>query len=216
MTDTSLARLNMVESQVRPNGITDHRILDAMMTVKREDFVGAAQKSIAYIDEDISLGAGRYLIEPMALARMLQLAEILPDCTVLMVGAATGYGAAVVSHFAGSVVALECDAELVSEAQNNLKNLSNVTVKSGDLASGVKIDGGFDVIIVEGRIEAMPSSLLAHLKDGGRAVAVMGADDVAKCHKWTMANGHIGSRSSFDLSIPALPGFALVTPQFVF
>ena len=107
MTNFAAARHNMVESQVRPNGITDHRIIDAMAAVKREDFVPAERKTIAYLDEDVLLKDGRYLIEPMAFARMIHLALIRPTDRVLVVGAATGYGARIISMLAKSVVALE-------------------------------------------------------------------------------------------------------------
>ncbi len=112
MTNFAAARHNMVESQVRPNGITDHRIIDAMAQVKREDFVPAERKTIAYLDEDVQLKEGRFLIEPMAFARMIHLALIKPTDRVLVVGAGTGYGAKVISMLAKSVVALESDPDL--------------------------------------------------------------------------------------------------------
>ena len=131
MTNYAAARHNMVESQVRPNGITDHRIIDAMAQVKREDFVPAERKTIAYLDEDVQLKEGRFLIEPMAFARMIHLALIKPTDRVLVVGAGTGYGAKVISMLAKSVVALESDPELLALARGFLAGAENIEVVEG-------------------------------------------------------------------------------------
>ena len=153
----------MVESQVRPNGITDHRIIDAMARVKREDFVPAERKTIAYLDEDVLLKDGRYLIEPMAFARMIHLALIKPTDRVLVVGAATGYGAKVISMLAQSVVALESDGELADLARHHLADCDTVQVVEGPLAAGHAAGAPYDVILVEGRIAAVPDSLFGQL-----------------------------------------------------
>ncbi len=107
MTDFAAARENMVESQVRPNGVTDRRIIDAMAALPREDFVPDHRRAVAYMDEDVDLGGGRFLIEAMAFAKLLHLAAVKPTDKVLLVGAGMGYGAAVASNLAGLVVALE-------------------------------------------------------------------------------------------------------------
>ncbi len=136
MTNFAAARHNMVESQVRPNGITDHRIIDAMAQVKREDFVPPERKAIAYLDDDVQLKEGRFLIEPMAFARMIHLALIKPTDKVLVVGAGTGYGARVISMLAKSVVALESDPDLLALARGFLAGAGNVEVVEGTLAAG--------------------------------------------------------------------------------
>src|SRR5204863_6500274 len=171
MTNFAAARHNMVESQVRPNGITDHRIIDAMAQVKREDFVPAERKTIAYLDEDVQLKEGRFLIEPMAFARMIHLALIKPTDKVLVVGAGTGYGAKVISMLAKSVVALESDADLLALARGFLAGTGNVEVVEGGLAAGHAAGAPYDVIIVEGRITAVPESLFAQLANEGLVVA---------------------------------------------
>ena len=216
MTNFAAARHNMVESQVRPNGITDHRIIDAMAQVKREDFVPAERKTIAYLDEDVQLKAGRFLIEPMAFARMIHLALIKPTDRVLVVGAGTGYGAKIISMLAKSVVALESDTDLLTLARGFLAGAGNIEVVEGSLAAGHGAGGPYDVIIVEGRIAAVPESLFAQLANEGRIVAAVGNMDVSKMQIATLTDGHRSSRSAFDVSIAPLPGFVVEKAAFVF
>ena len=216
MTNFAAARHNMVESQVRPNGITDHRIIDAMAQVKREDFVPAERKTIAYLDEDVQLKEGRFLIEPMAFARMIHLALIKPTDRVLVVGAGTGYGAKIISMLAKSVVALESDPELAGLARDFLAGTDGVEVVEGSLAEGYAARAPYDVIIVEGRIAAVPESLFAQLANEGRIVAAVGNTDVSKMQIATLTDGHRSSRSAFDVSIAPLPGFAREKAAFVF
>jgi protein-L-isoaspartate(D-aspartate) O-methyltransferase len=216
MTNFAAARHNMVESQVRPNGITDHRIIDAMAEVKREDFVPAERKTIAYLDEDVQLKEGRFLIEPMAFARMIHLALIKPTDRVLVVGAGTGYGAKIISMLAKSVVALESDPELLALATGFLAGAENVEVVGGSLAAGHAARAPYDVIIVEGRIAAVPESLFAQLANEGRIVAAVGNTDVCKMQIATLTDGHRSLRSAFDVSIAPLPGFVTEKAAFVF
>jgi protein-L-isoaspartate(D-aspartate) O-methyltransferase len=216
MTNFAAARHNMVESQVRPNGITDHRIIDAMAEVRREDFVPAERKTIAYLDDDVQLKEGRFLIEPMAFARMIHLALIKPTDRVLVVGAGTGYGAKVISMLAKSVVALESDPELAGLAREFLAGATNVEVVEGSLAAGHAAGAPYDVIIVEGRIAAVPESLFAQLANEGRIVAAVGNTDVSKMQIATLTDGHRSSRSAFDVSIAPLPGFVIEKAAFVF
>ena len=164
MTTFAAARHNMVESQVRPNGITDHRIIDAMALVEREAFVPDERRTIAYLDEDVLLKDGRYLIEPMAFARMIHLALIKPTDRVLVVGAATGYGAKVISMLAQSVVALESDAGLADLARRHLADCDSVQIVEGPHAAGHAAGAPYDVIIIEGRIVAIPDSLFGQLR----------------------------------------------------
>lgn len=222
MTDFAAARLNMIESQVRPNGITDRRIIAAMESVPREIFVPESRRATAYVDEDVPLhpsdvAAGpRALIESMAFARMLQHAAIKPGDKVLLVGAGTGYGAAVVSAIAASVVALESDAGLVADARRNLAGTANVTVVEGPLAAGHAAGQPFDVIIAEGRVEEVPPALFDQLADGGRLVAVVGEADMAQALVHTRSGAAVTMRPVFDASVAALPGMKKKKPAFVF
>lgn len=222
MTDFSAARLNMIESQVRPNGITDRRIIAAMEALPRERFVPASRAALAYMDEDISLDPAepahgpRALIEAMAFARMLQHAAIRPGDKALVVGAGTGYGAAVIAALAQQVVALESDPGLAALARANLAALSNVKLVEAPLEGGASADQPFDVIVLEGRVEEVPQALFGQLADGGRLVAVVGTPVVAKATVFTRSDAVLAARQVFDASITALPGFRKKEPAFVF
>ena len=222
MTDFTAARLNMVESQVRPNGITDRRIIAAIESLPREVFVPEGKRAVAYMDEDVLLepadkSAGpRALIEVMAFARMLQHAAIKPEDRVLVVGAGTGYGAAVIAALAQRTVALECDAALAAAARRNLEGVAGVSVVEGPLAAGVPGEQPFDVIIVEGRVEDVPQAWLDQLSDGGRLIAVVGEADMAKACVHTRSGSAIAVRPVFDASVAALPGLRKKKPAFTF
>ena len=222
MTDFTAARLNMVESQVRPNGITDRRIIAAIEQVPRELFVPESRRAIAYMDEDVPLDPSdkiegpRALIEVMAFARMLQHALVRPEDKVLVVGAGTGYGAAVIAKLAARVVALESDPGLAAEARRNLSGVANAVVVEGPLAAGVSSEQPFDVILAEGRIEDVPPALLSQLSDEGRLVAVVGEMEMAQACVYTRSGSTTAVRQVFDASVAALPGLRKKKPAFVF
>ena len=220
MLDLTQARTNMVDSQLRPNGVTNARILDAMQLVLREDFVVSTQKSVAYMDGDLALAEAsnsrRFLIEPMAFARMLQAAEINAEDRVLDIGAATGYGAAILAKLVKQVVAVESDSGLANAARQNLAAASNVTLIESDMAKGAPQAGLFDLIVIEGRIEEVPSALFLQVKDGGRVVAAVGPQDMAQCRVYKISGKTHTDRAVFDISIAALPGFGKAKPSFAF
>jgi len=223
MLDYSVARENMIESQVRPNGITDRRLIDAMSSVPREQFVPAHLKPIAYMDEDIALPSGegatrRYLLEPMAYARMVQAARIDADDLVLDIGGGPGYSAAVLSHLAQMVVAVESDPVLAQAANENLMRLevSNVAVVEAPLKDGHPAEAPYNAIIINGRVEEVPQTLLAQLADGGRLVAVVGSTDVSRACVFTRSGNQFAERDVFDASVPALVEFARPQPGFTF
>lgn len=222
MSDFLAARLNMVESQVRPNGITDRRIIAAIESVPREAYVPESRRALAYMDEDVPLDPAdrsqgpRALIEVMAFARMLQHAAIKPSDKVLIVGAGSGYGAAVISQIAGSVVALECDPGLAAKAKANLAGLANVKIVEGPLAGGVAKEQPFDVILLEGRAEEVPQTLIDQLADGGRLIGVVGERETSQACVYSKSGGAIAVRQVFDASVAALPGLKMRKPAFVF
>jgi protein-L-isoaspartate(D-aspartate) O-methyltransferase len=222
MTDYTAARLNMVESQVRPNGITDRRIIAAVEQVPRELFVPESRRAVAYMDEDVPLepadkaSGPRALIEVMAFARMLQHALIKPSDKLLLVGAGTGYGAAVAALLAQRVVALECDAGLAAAARRNLAGAANVSLVEGPLAAGVAAEQPFDVILAEGRVEEVPEAWLNQLADAGRLVAFVGETEMSQACVYTRSGSSVAVRQVFDASVAALPGLRKKKPAFVF
>lgn len=204
----STARYNMVESQIRPNGITDINLIDALGEVERENFVPDARKSVSYADEDISVGNGRFLLEPMVLGRLLQMAEIKQTDLVLDVGPATGYSTAVISKLAESVVGIEEDTELCEQAGETLleMGISNAAIICGEHAKGVPSEAPFDVIVLNGRVCEVPQALLDQLAEDGRLVAVVGDKHLAKATVCSKKDNQIDCRSVFDASALALSG----------
>ncbi|MDQ4061673.1 MAG: protein-L-isoaspartate O-methyltransferase [Pseudomonadota bacterium] len=223
MLDFATARDNMVEGQLRTRDVTDLRILAAMGELPRERFVPADRRAFAYMDEDLLLKPGsggmppRYLMEPTAFARLVQLAEIGPQDHVLDIGSGTGYGAAVLSRLAGSVVALEGDPDLLRMAETALAELGvgNVTLVSGPLEAGYPAVAPYDVILLEGAVEVLPEALLQQLKDGGRLVAVEGQGRSATAMRHVRVGDEFSGVGAFDCAVPLLPGFAKA-PSFTF
>jgi protein-L-isoaspartate(D-aspartate) O-methyltransferase len=212
------ARIHMVESQLRPNRVADQAILDAFLAVPREAFVPNPLKNVAYVDEDLPLGGGRWLLEPMVLGRMIQLAGIAPTETVLEIGAATGYGTAILASLARSVVGVESDAGLARKAADNLARLgiANAVVRQGALERGYPDRAPYDVVLFGGAIAEVPAAIADQLADNGRLVAVM--KDGAGLGQATLATklrGVLAHRVVFDAGTPLLPGLA-PKPSFVF
>lgn len=220
MTDFAKARRAMVDSQLRPNAVTDLDLLEAMGTVPREMFVPEDRCPIAYIDEDIPLGTGpdaRWLLEPMVFARLVQLAEIGPDDIVLDLACGTGYSTAVIARLAGSVVAVDDQPALVEAASENLTalDIGNAAAVVGELTAGKPDEAPFDAIVVNGAVDDVPETLLAQLKQGGRLVAVVRHGAVSTGTVFVMSGGEVASRAVFDAAVPALPGFVR-KPEFQF
>jgi protein-L-isoaspartate(D-aspartate) O-methyltransferase len=215
--DFAAMRNKMVDSQIRTTDVTSHPILNAFLSVKREEFVPERMKPLAYIDSDIEIGPGRFMMSPSPLAKMLQLVEIRPTDHVLDLGAGTGYTTALLAHFAGSVVALESDPELVTKARTNLESLglSNISVVEGDLEAGCPSKAPFDVIFVDGAVETLPETLFSQLKEGGRLVAVIGRGLSSGVRLYVRESGMYSERFAFNASIQMLPGFRKA-PEFQF
>jgi protein-L-isoaspartate(D-aspartate) O-methyltransferase len=224
MSDFALARTNMVESQVRPNGVTDARILSLMARLPRENFLPAHLRAIAYMDEDIKFkpaAAGapaRYMMQPMLLARLLQLAAIEATDVVLHVGCATGYGTALLTGLGHSVLAVDEDDEMAGMAVANLAELgmSNAKVVNAPHAEGFAMAAPYDVILIEGHIPEVPQALLKQLEDNGRLVAITGKSMMAKARVYTRHRDTVSARAAFDAAVPVLPGFAVKGREFVF
>jgi protein-L-isoaspartate(D-aspartate) O-methyltransferase len=201
------ARFNMVEAQVRTADVTDPRILAAMNAVAREKFVPRAAQALAYADVPVAVAPGRYLLDPRSFAKLLNLAQIRNEDRVLDVGCATGYSSAVLARLCTEVVALEQDADLVRAASELLANVvGKVELVQGGLVEGVKAQGPYDVIFVNGAIEQPPETLLAQLAEGGRLVAVL-KDGQSRAWLFLKENGQIGKRADFDAEVPMLAGF---------
>lgn len=216
--DYAAARQHMIDSQIKTNKVTDPSVIEALAALPREAFVADAQKKLAYIDRPVAIGAGRRMTEPMVLARLLQVAQLKGTETVLVVGAGTGYSAAILSRLVKKVVALESAPELAERAKAILSQLGigNVSVVAGDLAAGRPADGPYDFILVDGAAEIVPDALGAQLADRGRlAVVIKDQGVVGRGTILVKADGVISQRAIFDADTEVLPGFT--RPQrFVF
>jgi protein-L-isoaspartate(D-aspartate) O-methyltransferase len=216
MVSFELQRKNMVESQVRPSDITDRRVIRAMLDVPREAFAPQAVRDTAYMDQDLAVTPAtakprRVLLAPRLFARMAQQLELGDRCAVLEIGTATGYGAAVLSRVARSIVALECDAELARFAATALTapadTASNIKVVTGPLAAGWPAEGPYDAILVSGTVTGIPPALLDQLKDGGRLVAVVADAGINRLTQWKRLGSTFDDRTIGEAAAPMLPGF---------
>ena len=211
MTDHAAARRNMVSGQIRTNRVSDERLIEAMEEIPRERFVPPAKRGVAYVDEDVEIAPGRYLMEPMVLARMVQEAGIAADDMVLDVGCGTGYATAVMSRLAGTVIALDVDGSLAAEAERTLNAVGadNAIVVTGPLAEGYARQAPYDVILLAGAVDHLPQALADQLAEGGRIVGVLReAGGVGQATLWARHRGALSSRSLFEASLPPLPGIA--------
>lgn len=222
MVDFAKARTAMVDCQIRTVDVTDYDVLDAFAAIPREIFVPEGLRPLAYIDEDMLVSAPgedpRYVMEAGPLARLVQLADILPTDSVLDVGSATGYSAAILGRLARSVVALESSEALASRARETLHELGaeNVAVAIGPLDGGWAATAPYDVILIEGAVEFIPAALNDQLAEGGRIIAVVGSRGLAaKAMIYTRSGGSVSGRPVFNTHVKPLPGFAR-PPAFVF
>ena len=209
MTDFSKRRTMMVDTQVRPSDVTKFPIIDAMLSVAREDFVPAAQREAAYVGENLTLGQGRVLLEPRSLAKMLDVLAIDGDELVLDVGCTFGYSTAVIARMAQAVVGVEEDADMAREAQDALvaAGSDNAVVHEGPLVDGAVQHGPYDVIAVQGGVADVPAALLDQLKEGGRIAAMFMAGPLGEVRVGYKREGKMSWRLAFNATAPVLPGF---------
>ena len=215
--DFELARENMVASQILTNRVTDPLVIAAVKDVPREAFAPAGQRALAYLDEDLPVAAGRYMMEPMILARLLQLAEIQPEDSILVIACGTGYTAAVASKMATSVVAVEADPDLVDLASKLMTDLSvdNCAVIRGDVSQGCPSQGPYDVIVVDGAVAELSPDIRDQLTDGGRMVHIENSTGVGSAILTIRQGSTFSRRDAFDAHVPVLPEFQAQN-QFVF
>lgn len=210
MTDFAMRRTMMVDTQVRPSDVTKFPIIDAMLSVAREDFVPSAQREAAYMGENVPLGGTRVVLEPRTLAKMLDALDINNDELVLDIGSGYGYSSAVVAHMAEAVVAVEEDDAMSVEAQDALSaaGIDNVILHKGLLADGAAQHGPYDVILIQGGVETLPAALIEQLKDGGRVACMFMTGALGEVRIGYKIDGKMNWRMSFNAGAPILVGFA--------
>ena len=214
MSDFAQQRRMMVDCQLRTYDVTDAAVTAAMDKVPREVFV--SDSTVAYLDRPVPMLAGnpRQLIVPMVFARLIQAAEIVAGDKVLVVGAGTGYGAAVIAELGATVTALESDPALQQAAAERLAGWP-VTLAKGPLKDGHKAGAPYDVIVVEGAFQIEPTALLAQLGDGGRLVGVRGTGRAASATIYRRSGQTVGNRTITEAAAPILAEFT-AAPAFVF
>ncbi|MBL8417589.1 MAG: protein-L-isoaspartate O-methyltransferase [Dechloromonas sp.] len=203
------ARFNMIEQQIRPWEVLDPQVLDLLFVVKREDFVPAAYRNLAFADMEIPIGSGQVMLAPRVEARLLQELGIKKTDKVLEIGTGSGYMAALLAAGAEHVVSIESRPELAEFARQNLERagVTNVTVEVGNGAAGWSQRGPYDAIVVSGALPSLPATLLKQLRVGGRLAAIVGEAPVMEAQLVTCsAEGAYNTVNLFETVVPALDG----------
>jgi protein-L-isoaspartate(D-aspartate) O-methyltransferase len=200
--DYAAAREAMVESQLRPEGVTDSAVLVAMLTVEREKFLPPNVRPLAYVDRGVALGGGRFMPAPAVLGQLLTQMMPGPGQRALVVGGGTGYSAAVLSATGVEVTSLECSAELAAAARE-----LGIEVVEGPLEAGHAKAAPYDQILIDGAVEFIPDAIIGQLADGGRLGTALVDRGIARLIVGRKAAGAFGYLSLGDAGVPVLPGF---------
>ena len=208
-------RHTMVASQLRTNAVSDQRVVAAMATVPREDFLPASVGPLAYRDTLIPLGGGRQANSAMATGRLLTAAGLRADDRVLLIGAAGGYTAAVLARIVAHVTAVESDPALIDLARRALIGVPTVTLHEGALAGGAPDGSPYDALIVDGAVEVLPDALVEQVAIGGRVAAALLDRGVSRLASGRRTAGGFALQPFADAEAAPLPGFA-PPPRFSF
>lgn len=208
------ARFNMIEQQIRPWNVLDQDVLDLLVVVKREEFVPAACKALAFVDTEIPLPGGEAMFTPKMEARILQEVMLKKHETVLEIGAGSGYMAALLAHKGRHVTTVEISPELKAMAEANLSRagVANVTVEEGNGAGGWDKGAPFDVIVISGALEVLPEAFLKQVKVGGRIAAILGVAPVMSVNIITrVSDTAYDTVKVFETNVKPLAGAAAVS-----
>jgi protein-L-isoaspartate(D-aspartate) O-methyltransferase len=201
----------MVESQLRTNKVTNASVLAAFKEVSKENFVDAGLAPLVYVDEDLNLGGGRFMLEPMVFARLVQALDLKPSDNVLDIGAAGGYSTAILARLAQSVVGIERSHDLAEKAQVNLleNDVDNAVVLKAPHPGGMDEEAPYNAIIIEGSVQVVPEKLLRQLTEDGRLVTVLrdNANAPGRGVKYVRGKGGFTYSVLFDAQTPMLEEF---------
>jgi protein-L-isoaspartate(D-aspartate) O-methyltransferase len=200
--DFAAAREAMVESQLRPQGVTDSAVVEAMGKVRREDFLPSHTRPLAYVDRAVAIGEGRFLAAPAVLGQLLTQMKPEPGQRALVVGAGTGYSAVVLADMGLKVTAVEIDATLAAAARDH-----GIEVAEGPLERGHPAAAPYDQILIDGAIEIIPDTIVDQLADGGRLGTALLDRGITRLVVGRKAGDAFGTLSVGDAGVPALPGF---------
>ncbi len=208
--DVEQARFNMIEQQIRPWNVLDATVLSLLAMVRREDFVPAAYRGLAFCDIEIPLPEGQCMLAPRVEARMLQEAQVQRHERVLEIGAGSGFMAALLAHRAQGVVTLERVPVLARMAAENLRRagVANASVREMDGRSGLASEAPFDLIVLSGSVASVPPALLQQLRAGGRLVGIVGAEPMMRAVRITrLSDAAFATVELFDTVAQRLVGF---------
>ena len=221
MPDFETMRAHMVDCQIRPNKVADPRLVDSLAQLPRERFVPESRRAVAYVDSDIEVAPGRWLMEPAVFARLVAETPVGGADAVLDVGCASGYSTAVLGLVAASAIGIEPDPGLAARAGDLLAELGidNATVVNRPLEGGYPEQAPYDVIFLGGAVDAAPEALSDQLAEGGRLVTVLNGRSAATRHgkavRFLKLRGRVSQRTLFDAAARPLPGFRR-NPGFAF
>jgi protein-L-isoaspartate(D-aspartate) O-methyltransferase len=212
-----IQRRAMVDSQLRTNDVTQPRLVAAIAATPREPHLPAAHRAAAYIDRAVPLAGGRAINPPLTTARLIAQADVAPGAKVLLIGAATGYAAAILARLGAQVTAVEEDAALLATARQTLADAAGISFVEGPLAAGAPGGAPYDAMIVDGAVEMLPAALTAQLRDGARISCGVIDNGVARLARAVAVKGASDVRPLpfADLECVTLPGFA-PPPSFTF
>ena len=200
--DFAAAREAMVESQLRPQGVTDPAVIEAMGTVQRERFLPSHTRPLAYVDRAVAIGHGRFLPAPAVLGQLLTQMKAERGQRALVVGAGTGYSAAVLAAMGLKVTAVESAPELAAAARDQ-----RVNVIEGPLDEGCSKGAPYEQILIDGAIEYIPEAIVEQLADGGRLGTAIIDRGITRLIVGRKAGTAFGYLSIGDAGVPAVPGF---------
>ena len=225
MTNSTTARKHMILGQLYTNDIVDKRILEAMADIPREPFLPEALRGAAYVDEDIDVGNGRYMMEPLTFAKLLDLAEITPACRILNIGCLNGYSTAILSRLGGHVVGVDVDTNAIIQARTHMQSLGITDVNLqpvSTMSDGYALSSPYNVIVIQGAIGFISEALGSQLAVGGRLVTIRNISKrsdspigLGRGLLVTRIEHKLQYREHFDASCAVLPSFEQPT-DFIF
>ncbi|MFZ1814099.1 MAG: protein-L-isoaspartate O-methyltransferase [Rhizobiaceae bacterium] len=206
--DFQQQRIKMVDGQIRTSDVSNHAVLTAFLSVPREAFLPESLHELAYLDEDLPVAGGRFVMSAAPLAKLVQALGV-DGGVVLDVGCATGYSSAILAQLADTVVALEQDETLAETAASALSatGCDNATVVKGRLADGYAKEGPYDFVLIGGSVDELPAAFGDQLREGGRLVSVLGNGNAGVATVFVKEGGNLSSRRLFNWAVEPLPGF---------
>lgn len=216
--DFQKQRRTMVDTQLRVNDVTAPELVSAFLSVPRELFVPRSLQALAYSEAELETESGRALWTPRDLGKLLVALSARPDDVALVIGAGSGYSAAIIGQNAEAVIALEDNEDAVNAMADRFARigLDQAVAVEGWLAEGLPEQGPFNLIFVSGMVETVPQAWLDQLADGGRmGVVVRAGRDLGRARVYVRSGETVSCRDVFECCPPPLPGFE-IRPGFVF